>query len=62
MARKTATEALRPPALGEDAAERKRVLNVLAQRRYRMYDGHVFPQIDTYKINRAKKERANTST
>ncbi|OQE16790.1 hypothetical protein PENSTE_c023G09485 [Penicillium steckii] len=35
MARKAATEALRPPALGEDAAERKRVLNVLAQRRYR---------------------------
>lgn len=34
MARKAATKSLVPPTLDEDAAERKRVLNVLAQRRY----------------------------
>lgn len=34
MARKAATKALVAPTLDEDAAERKRVLNVLAQRRY----------------------------
>lgn len=35
MPRKAATKAPVPPSLGEDAAERKRVLNILAQRRYR---------------------------
>ncbi|CAI7677084.1 unnamed protein product [Penicillium pancosmium] len=35
MPRKVATKALVAPTLDEDAAERKRVLNVLAQRRYR---------------------------
>jgi hypothetical protein len=35
MARKPATKVPVPPALGDDAAERKRVLNILAQRRYR---------------------------
>jgi hypothetical protein len=35
MARKPATKVPVPPMLGEDAAERKRVLNILAQRRYR---------------------------
>lgn len=37
MARKPATKAPVPPTLGEDAAERKRVLNILAQRRYRKF-------------------------
>jgi hypothetical protein len=35
MARKAATKVPVPPTLSEDAAERKRVLNILAQRRYR---------------------------
>ncbi|CEJ60113.1 hypothetical protein PMG11_08699 [Penicillium brasilianum] len=35
MARQPATKVPVPPTLGEDAAERKRVLNILAQRRYR---------------------------
>ncbi|KAJ5177064.1 uncharacterized protein N7482_002941 [Penicillium canariense] len=35
MARKQATEEPVPPMPGEDAVERKRVLNILAQRRYR---------------------------
>ncbi|KAJ5763305.1 hypothetical protein N7533_001986 [Penicillium manginii] len=35
MTRKIATKAPVPPKLDEDSAERKRVLNVLAQRRYR---------------------------
>jgi hypothetical protein len=37
MARKAATKVPVPPTLGEDAAERKRVLNILAQRRYRKF-------------------------
>ncbi|KAJ5580803.1 hypothetical protein N7450_007104 [Penicillium hetheringtonii] len=61
MARKPATQALRPPTLDEDAAERKRVLNVMAQRRYRTHSALPIPAYSrinlTNSIGKRKKER-----
>lgn len=65
MTRKPSNKTLVPPTLDEDAAERKRVLNVLAQRRYSMLSCSLSSYSPTYilrKYRRKKEERSYASS
>jgi hypothetical protein len=65
MTRKIATKAPVPPKLDEDSAERKRVLNVLAQRRYSTLFFSLVEYAVEYALtrrHREKEEGASTSS
>lgn len=58
MSKRSSARDVVPPTLDEDAAERKRVLNILAQRRYRQFYNYQFYISQAYRLSQ-EGERKN---